>query len=88
MQTSLLSHDFLSRLDRLRLASNEPARGHLKAARETGFPRTAISALAPATLVESYLGRTARNDIFGKPIEVPQFERTACIAWSVLCGRI
>jgi len=30
MQTPLLSHDFLRRLDRLRLASNEPARGHLK----------------------------------------------------------
>jgi uncharacterized protein (DUF58 family) len=30
MVASLLSHDFLRRLDRLRLASNEPARGHLK----------------------------------------------------------
>ena len=30
MHPPLLSHDFLRRLDRLRLASNEPARGHLK----------------------------------------------------------
>ena len=30
MNAPLLSHDFLRRLDRLRLASNEPARGHLK----------------------------------------------------------
>ncbi len=30
MPPPLLSHDFLRRLDRLRLASNEPARGHLK----------------------------------------------------------
>ena len=30
MDAPLLSHDFLRRLDRLRLASNEPARGHLK----------------------------------------------------------
>ena len=30
MPEPLLSHDFLRRLDRLRLGSNEPARGHLK----------------------------------------------------------
>lgn len=39
MNSPLLSHDFLRRLDRLRLASNEPARGHLKGlhrARRTG----------------------------------------------------
>jgi NADH dehydrogenase [ubiquinone] 1 alpha subcomplex assembly factor 6 len=67
------------------------ARRHLRTARRlrVGIPRTALPALLPATLLDGYLARLARQkyDVYSPKIDLPPLARQLRLAWKASMRR-
>ncbi|MDF3075933.1 MAG: squalene/phytoene synthase family protein, partial [Alphaproteobacteria bacterium] len=67
------------------------ARRHLRLARRlrVGIPKVALPALLPATLLDGYIARLARQkyDVFSPKIDLPPLARQLRLAWKASIRR-